>query len=75
MSLARAEREIYGSSLFGAGSRLSYDKVKESIIYPKAHDAYLEAELHAVDVSMPADFGGLLTLQQIEDLITFILSL
>jgi mono/diheme cytochrome c family protein len=61
-------------SLFGAGSRLSYDQVKESIIYPKAHDAYLEAELHAVDVNMPSDFGGLLTIQQIEDLITFIRS-
>lgn len=62
-------------TLFGASSRLSYDQVKESIIYPKAHNAFLEAELHAVDVDMPTDFGGLLTLQQVEDLITFILSL
>jgi hypothetical protein len=62
-------------SLFGAGSRLSYDKAKESIVYPKAHNDYLKDELHAVDVDMPADFGGLFTLQQLEDLVTFILSL
>lgn len=62
-------------SLFGAGSRLSYDKAKEAIVYPKAHNTYLQDELHAVDVDMPVDFGGLFTLQQLEDLITFIRSL
>lgn len=62
-------------SLFGAGSRLSYDKAKEAIVYPKAHNDYLKDELHAVDVDMPADFGGLFTLQQLEDLVTFIRSL
>jgi len=64
-----------GPSLYLAGTRLEYDYVKESIITPQAHDAYLETELSVVDVDMPSDFAGLLTPQQLEDLVAYILSI
>lgn len=66
---------IEGPSLFAAGSRLEYDYIKESILYPEAHDAFVEAQLAAVDVDMPTDFAGLLTPQQLEDLIAYVQSL
>ncbi|WKZ37381.1 MAG: cytochrome c [Anaerolineales bacterium] len=64
-----------GPALHLAGTRMEPDYVKESIIYPQAHDAYLEAELSAVDVDMPTDFAGLLTPQQLEDLVAYVLTL
>lgn len=67
--------EIVGPSLFAAGTRLDYDQVKESIIYPEAHNAFLESEHAAVDVDMPTDFAGYLSAQQLEDLIAYVMSL
>jgi mono/diheme cytochrome c family protein len=73
--LVDADEDIGGPSLLNAGLRMEYDYVKESILYPEEHDAWVERELDAVDVDMPTDFGGLLTPQQLEDLIAYVLSL
>ena len=66
---------IEGPSLFAAGTRLDYDYVKESILYPTEHLAYIEGEFEVDDTSMPTDFQEWMTTQQLEDVIAFVLSI
>ena len=64
---------IAGPSLFAAGSKFSYDYVKESILSPhtivvKVQDAQFE------DSEMPEDIVAELTEQELEDIISYVLS-
>jgi mono/diheme cytochrome c family protein len=49
-------QNLEGPSLFDAGSRFDYDYVKESILYPTEHLAYVEGEFEVDDTTMPTDF-------------------
>ena len=66
---------IEGPSLFTAGARLDYAYVKESILYPTAHLAHIDGEFEVDDSSMPTDFQEWMSAQQLEDVITYVLSL
>jgi hypothetical protein len=68
-------QNIEGPSLFEAGTRLDYDYVKESILYPTEHLAYIEGEFEVDDTSMPIDFQEWMSAQQLEDVIVYVLSL
>lgn len=66
---------IEGPSLFEAGTRLDYDYVKESILYPTEHLAHIEGEFEVDDSSMPTDFQEWMSAQQLEDVIAYVMSL
>lgn len=66
---------IEGPSLFEAGTRYDYDYVKESVLYPTAHLAYIEGQFEVDDSSMPADFQEWMSTQQLEDVVAYVLSL
>ncbi len=66
---------IEGPSLFEAGTRYDYAYVKESILYPTAHLAFIEGEFEVDDSSMPVDFQEWMSSQQLEDVIAYVLSL
>jgi len=68
-------QNIEGPSLFEAGTRLDYNNVKESILYPYEHLAYIQGEYEIEESTMPAGFRDLLSTQEIEDLIAYVLSL
>ena len=68
-------QNIEGPSLFAAGTRLDYDYVKESILYPAEHLAYVEGKFEVDDTTMPTDFQEWMSTQQMEDVIAYVLSL
>ena len=68
-------QNIEGPSLFEAGTRLDYDYVKESILYPTEHLAFVEGEFEVDDTTMPTDFQEWMSAQQLEDVIAYVLSL
>jgi mono/diheme cytochrome c family protein len=66
---------IEGPSLFEAGTRYDYNYVKESVLFPTAHLAFIEGEFEVDDSSMPVDFQEWMSAQQLEDVIAYVLSL
>ena len=68
-------QNIEGPSLFEAGIRLDYDYVKESILYPTEHLAYVEGKFEVDDTTMPTDFQEWMSAQQLEDVIAYVMSL
>lgn len=66
---------IEGPSLYAAGTRLTYDYVKESIRLPWEHMASFEEGEDFTETTMPTDFEQKLSTQDFEDLIAYILSL
>jgi cytochrome c2 len=68
-------QNIEGPSLFEAGTRLDYEYVKESILYPTEHLAFVEGEFEVDDTTMPTDFQEWMSAQQLEDVIAYVMSL
>jgi mono/diheme cytochrome c family protein len=66
---------IEGPPLFEAGTRLSYDYVKESILSPTEHIAYYEGLYNEDDTSMPTDFEQVLNDRQLDNVIAYVMSL
>jgi mono/diheme cytochrome c family protein len=66
---------IEGPPLFEAGTRLDYDYVKESILYPTEHIAYYEGIYDEDGTNMPTDFEQLLSDRQLDDVIAYLMSL
>jgi hypothetical protein len=66
---------IEGPSLAGAGERLKYEYVKESILFPTDHIVHVEGMVESGETTMPVDFQEYLTVQELEDVIAFVLSL
>ena len=66
---------IEGPPLFEAGTRLDYDYVKESILYPTEHIAYYEDLYDEDGTTMPTDFEQLLSDRQLDDVIAYVMSL
>ena len=64
---------IAGPSLFGAGEKFSYDYVKESIQSPHTVIAQVENPQFE-NTEMPNDIVAELTDQELEDIISYILS-
>ena len=67
--------DIEGPSLYQAGDRMDYDYVKESVLYPEAHLAFVEGRFEVDDTTMPVDFQEWMSEQQLEDVIAYVLSL
>lgn len=66
---------IEGPPLFEAGTRLDYDYVKESILYPTEHIAYYEGLYNEDGTNMPTDFKNLLSDRQLDNVIAYLMSL
>lgn len=66
---------IEGPPLFEVGTRLDYDYVKESILYPTEHIAYYEGIYAEDGTNMPTDFKNLLSDRQLDDVIAYLMSL
>jgi cytochrome c2 len=69
------DQVIEGPPLFEAGTRLTYDYVKESILSPTAHIAHYEGLYDEDGTTMPTDFERLLSERELNDVIAYLMSL
>ena len=65
---------ITGPSLFNAGQILPYDYVKESVLDPHEQIVFVE-NAQFTDAEMPTNFAEMLSDQQIEDVVAYVLFL